>query len=193
MAATHPKRRFEQVVIDIQSIIPKTRNGNTKVVLIIDVFTRYVRAVPVEDEQASTIASTLLREWISIFGPMERLIADRGPSLIGKIMENLTNQLEIKQLKEYPLHPQENCVVERWNRSLAKDLASFMSTGIEDWDEHVNLACFRYNTSECEATGISPFIAVFGVDAFEAWAEMDIDRESEDPAHLANSLAILHK
>ncbi len=132
--------------MDVQTITPRTGRGNIKVLAIIDVFTRFVRAVPVPDEAAETIARALLDQWICVFGPVVRLLSDRGPNFIGKIVEKLAALLGIGRLRAYPLHPQANGTVERWNRTLTRDLASFVATGESDWDEHVALAGFRYNS-----------------------------------------------
>ncbi len=149
----HPKGRFEQVALDIQTITPRTNGGNIKIVAMIDVFTRFVRAVPVPDEKATTIARVVVDEWVSIFGPMVRLLSDRGPSLIGKVVDEMAELLGIGRLLTYPLHPQANGTVERWNRTVVRDLASFVSTGESDWDEHVALACFRYNSACAKRRG----------------------------------------
>ncbi len=145
------------------------------------------------DEAVKTIARALLDQWICVFGPMVRLLSDRGLNFIGKIVEELAALLGIGRLRAYPLHPQANGTVERWNRTLTRDLASFVATGESDWDEHVALACFRYNSGLCEATGMSPNKAMFGVDAFEAWAELDAGREDREPGGLARGLAQLHR
>lgn len=193
MEVVHPGRRFEQVAIDIQTITPRTQAGNIKILVMIDVFTRFVRAVPIQNEKASTVAKVLLDEWISIFGPMEKLLTDGGTNLVSKVVQNLANQLGVKRVKTYPWHPQANGTVERWNRTIAKDLASFMATGEDDWDEHVALSCLRYNTSRHTATGLTPFEAMFGVAAFEAWSEVDLEGTEEEPHNLPRRLVQLHK
>ncbi len=103
--------------MDVQTITPRTGRGNIKVLAIIDVFTRFVRAVPVPDEAAETFARALLDQWICVFGPMVRLLSDRVPNFIGKIVEELAALLGIGRLRAYPLHPQANGTVERWNRT----------------------------------------------------------------------------
>ena len=58
----HPQRRFQQVAFDVQTITPRTKSGNIKVLAIVDVFTRYVRARPIPAEKANTIAKVLVED-----------------------------------------------------------------------------------------------------------------------------------
>lgn len=55
LAIVIPKRRLYHVAIDLKTITTKTNRGNTEVLLIIDTFTRFVRAVPVPDERAPAV------------------------------------------------------------------------------------------------------------------------------------------
>jgi hypothetical protein len=98
-----------------------------------------------------------------------------------------------KKVFTSPYHPQTDGFVERLNRTLCKDLASFV-TSEEDWDEHVAMACLRYNTSVHEATGISPFEAMFGVKAFDfddriGWRKF---LDEQDELSLGEQLKSLH-
>lgn len=102
---------------------------------------------------------------------MKCLLSDGGPNLVGVVIKALTSMLVMGRMQTYPLHPQANGTVERWNRTLTIDLARFVSTGQEDWDDHVALACYTYNTGVFEATGMLPYQAIFGVDPFEAWVK----------------------
>ena len=60
LEVVHPRMRFEQVAIDVQTITPRTRSGCIKVLVIIDVFTRFVRATAVPDEKAETLARVII-------------------------------------------------------------------------------------------------------------------------------------
>ena len=68
-----------------------------------------------------------------------------------------------------------------------------MTTGQSDWDEHVALACLRFNKRRHTATDSTPFQAMFGIDAFEAWSEVELGGTDEEPESLGESLATLHK
>ena len=131
---TRPRKRFSHATFHIQSITPKIDAGNTKVIAIIDVFTWYVRALAIPDDKGEIIAKIPIDDWISIFGPRERLLSDCGPNLTGAVVGSMAPFFGIKCLKTYPFHPQANGTIERWNRTLIFDIASFMSTGISDWD-----------------------------------------------------------
>ena len=99
MEIVHPKRRFEQVAIDVQTITPRTAAGNTKILVMIDVFTRFVRAVPIPNERAGTVAKVLMDEWIGLFGPMEKLMSDGGTNLVSKVVDNLAEQLGVGSMR----------------------------------------------------------------------------------------------
>ena len=109
----HPKCRFEQVAIDVQTITPRTRAGNIKILVMIDVFTRFVRAAPIPNEKADTVAKVVLEDWIGLFGLMEKLMSDGGTNLVSKVVENLVERLGIGRMQTYPWHPQANGTVER--------------------------------------------------------------------------------
>ena len=124
---------------------------------------------------------------------MTKILSDGGPNLVGKVIENMASMQGIGRMKTYQLHPQANGTLERWSRTLARYLAGFMTTGDSDWDEHVSLACFGYNTGVCEATGITPYKGMFGADAFEARGDTDLCLGEEEAGGLARRLSILHK
>lgn len=140
-------------------------------------FTRYVRALPVPDEKGETLAEALIDEWMAVFGPMEKILCDRGPSLTGAVITNLSEQLGIEHLKVYPMHPQAHSTVKRWKRTLCWDIAS---TGLSDWDQHGALSCFWCNTGPCEATRMKPLKAMFGVDALKAWGNCRLTAKTKN-------------
>lgn len=112
MQVSQPKRRFSVVAVDLQSITSRTTSGNIKVVDMVDTFNRFVRAVAVPEERAETIAAAIMDHWISLFGRIESLLSDRGPSFIGHIVDELAKKLGVRQLVTYPLPPQANGAME---------------------------------------------------------------------------------
>jgi transposase InsO family protein len=132
----HPSRRFEFVAIDILEISPQSRNGNRKVIVMGDMFTRFMMAVPVCDETAATVASTLLDRWILLFGPPEKLLSDRGKVFLGDVIRRICGKVGTKKNFTTGYHPQTDGCIERFNRTLCTDLKSSSWTrpiGITTW------------------------------------------------------------
>lgn len=53
---------------------------------------------------------------------MEGMLSDGGTNVVSIIVKELYEMLGIGRLQTYPLHPQANGAVERWNRTLKRDL-----------------------------------------------------------------------
>lgn len=62
MEVVNFQRRFLIVAFDVHAITPRTRHGNTNVMVIIDVFTRRDCAIANSEEEAETLAQTLLEQ-----------------------------------------------------------------------------------------------------------------------------------
>ena len=162
----HPSRRFEIVSVDVLEISPTTDRGNKKVVVIGDAFTRFMWAFPVSEESMAIIARVLLDQLILRFGVPEKLLSDRGTSFTGNLIQSICTLTGMKKIFTTAYHPQTNGMVERFNKTLCRDLSAYVTLEV-DWDLYVSLACFRYNTSVNAATKVSPYKSVFAVRAFD--------------------------
>ena len=70
-----------------------------------------------------------------------------------------------------PLHPQSDGLVERFNRTLATQLAIVTSRHQRDWDRHLPLVLWAYRSAVQESTGCTPAALMFGR---ELWTPVDI-------------------
>jgi hypothetical protein len=59
MQVWHPKARFETIAVDVLEISPTSATGMKKVVVIGDVFSRFMMAIAVPAETAAAIAEVL--------------------------------------------------------------------------------------------------------------------------------------
>jgi transposase InsO family protein len=193
MVQYHPTRRFELVAVDILEISPRSRRGNSKLLVIGDTFSRFAWAHPIKDEKVETVTRVLLDGWFLRYGPPEKLLSDRGKVFASNLLARVCEVLGIRKIFTSAYHPQTDGFVERLNRTLCRDLSAYV-TAEEDWDEHVAMTCFRYNTSVHEVTGVTPFEAMFGVPAFDFDATIGwktfIDEKSEE--NLSAQLQSVH-
>ena len=107
-------------------------------------------------------------------------------------MRSLCARVGTKKVFTTPYAPQTDGCVERFNATLCRDLAAFV-VHETDWDKHVAFAVFRYNASRNSATGMTPFYAMFGVEAFEWDSCLGLAlRLEEEPENVAERLAEAH-
>ncbi|KAA8491006.1 Transposon Ty3-I Gag-Pol polyprotein [Porphyridium purpureum] len=164
-------RRFEIVGMDILTISPETRTGNIKVLVMMDAWTRWAVAVALPDEKAETVARSFLQTWLTVFGPPESILSDRGSNFVGEVITSLCARLGIRRLMTTAYHPQTNGRVERFNATLCKMLSAYVSASSRDWDRWLSVVTYAYNTSRHAATGFSPYEMMFGSPAKD-WASM---------------------
>ena len=128
----------------------------------IDVFTKYLFAVPLTNVRADTIA----RESTSIFCRHiylpKTILFDMGTSFVSELFHELTKLIEI-QLEHASLkHPQTVGVVERSHSALKRILKMNTNEKWNDWSKYVQLATFIHNTSHHSAIGCSPTVLFHG-------------------------------
>uniref|UniRef100_A0A3B1JTM8 Gypsy retrotransposon integrase-like protein 1 n=1 Tax=Astyanax mexicanus TaxID=7994 RepID=A0A3B1JTM8_ASTMX len=155
---------MEQVAVDVLGPFPVTDSGNRYVLVAMDYFTKWPEAYAVPDQGADTTADVLVREFFCRFGVPEELHSDQGRNFESEVMAEVCRILGIHKTRTTPLHPQSDGLVERFNCTLAAQLAMVSSKGQRDWDKHlpvVLLAC-RSETAVQETTGFTPVLLMFG-------------------------------
>jgi hypothetical protein len=152
---------FERLGIDICGPFPITERGNKYLLVVSDYFTKWLEAIPIENQEAKTIVDALIRDVISRFGVPRELHSDQGANFTSRLMQNICDRLHIKKTRTCPYHPASNGQVERSNRVIA-DILSKIIEDVKDWDKLVPLACLFYRASEHKATGCSPALLALG-------------------------------
>ena len=79
-----------------------------KVLVVIDHFTRYVQAYPVDNEQAETVADMSYNKYFCTFGFPHRLMSDQAQAFVGKVLGKLCQQLQVEKVRTSPYYPQSN-------------------------------------------------------------------------------------
>ncbi|KAA3670034.1 uncharacterized protein DEA37_0013865, partial [Paragonimus westermani] len=63
----HPVQR---VGVDIMGPLPVTRRGNRYILVPVDYFTKWSEAVPIERQDACTVAAVIINKWIARYGAL---------------------------------------------------------------------------------------------------------------------------
>jgi hypothetical protein len=160
-----PTRPWSHVHFDHVGPLPMTDNGNTYILTIVDRFTRYAEAFPVKDITAEETAKLLVEKVICRYGMPEVLCSDRGPVMVGLVINQVFKILGIKRVKTSSHHAQSNGLVEIFNKTLKQSLRIWSKEHQRDWDELLPFALFAYNTSFHTLLKETPYYLNHGLQA----------------------------
>ncbi|XP_025262992.1 uncharacterized protein LOC112637441 [Camponotus floridanus] len=85
---------------------------------LVDRYSRWPEAVPLHDQEASTVARALYDGWISRFGTPLRITTDQGRQFESYLFKQLNYLLGTTHLRTTAYHPSANGMVERLHRQL---------------------------------------------------------------------------
>ncbi|GBM44907.1 Retrovirus-related Pol polyprotein from transposon 412 [Araneus ventricosus] len=150
------------MALDILGHLPVTTKGNRYVLVLMDYFTKWLEAIPIPDQEASTVAEELVRAWISRYGVPMILHSDQGTNFNSTFFTELCKLLGILKTRTTALHPESDGMVERFNRTILNNLSLFVSKNQTDWDTNLPLLFLTYRRSDHEVTGFTPEDMLFG-------------------------------
>ena len=159
IAASYP---FEKVSWDIMGPLPASSSGHKYILVVTDIFTKWVEAFPVRNVLSETVAKVLVDEVICRYGVPTILHSDQGANLGSQVIQSLCKLLGIERTRTSAYHPAGNGQVERFNRTIESMLAKMVRENQRDWDKHLPKALMAYRTALHESTGFTPFALNFG-------------------------------
>ena len=114
------------------------------------------------DQSAATTAERLVEEMFARFGVPAELHSDQGRNFESQVFGEVCRRLGVHKTRTTPLHPQSDGLVERFNRTLATQLAFLTSQHQRDWDRHLPLVLWSYRTAVQESSHCTPAALMFG-------------------------------
>ena len=141
--------------------LPTSSHGNKYILVITDLFTKWVEAFPLKDTTATTLATTILNEVICRYGVPSGLHSNQGANLCSNVIYSLCDLLGIATTRTSAYHPAGNGQVKRFNRTLQSILAKTVDANQDTWDSQLPKALFAYRTAVHETTGFTPFHLTF--------------------------------
>ena len=151
----------ERVTLDLCGPIKCASQPYSHILIVCDVFTKYVVAVPLRTIDALAVAEAFLDRWCHVFGFPYHVHSDQGGNLTGQLWRELCRHLRIEHTRTTPYRPQANGQNERTNRTIIELLRTTQSQHA-DWYKRIAGTCFSYNSTPHSATNFSPFYLMFG-------------------------------
>jgi len=118
-----PERRFGHIHVDLVGPLPPS-NGCRYLLTVVDRFTRWPEAWPIDNISAHAVARLIVTNWIARFGVPDVITTDQGRQFESDLFRSLVTTFGIQHIRTSPYHPQSNGMVERFHRTLKSALTA---------------------------------------------------------------------
>ena len=147
---------LETIACDIVGPIATSRNGNNYILVVADYFTKFVKAYPLIDQTAQTVADTLVTQWVCRYGMPLVIHNDQGRNYESILFKEMCRLLDIEKTRTSRYRPQSDGLVERVNRTLRQMLRAVVSDFGSDWDDHLPYILLVYRSTVHESVNFTP-------------------------------------
>lgn len=127
----------------------------------IDYFTKAAEIVLVDSKDARTVAHAFYDNWVCRYGCPRFLTTDNGTEFRVEFV-HLLERLGIFHILAAAKHPQSNGAIERFNRTLKKQIKTHCHDFPKQWPEFLPQLRQAYMQKRHSATGFSPNEMLFG-------------------------------
>ena len=104
--------------LDFMDCNPALAEGHHHIIVAIDYFTKWAKAMPTVKSDGETAAHFVFNQIITQFGILKEFVTDHGRNFQNQMMEELASKLWYKQEHSSSYYPQVNGQVEAVNKSL---------------------------------------------------------------------------
>ena len=153
---------WEVIATDCMGPLSATDLGNRYILIISDLFTKYIETAALYSIETTIITQVFLDKIVFRHGPPHRSLTNRGTNFTSKLMTQLCNDPNINKVFTSSYHPQWNGFVGRINGVITQIIAMYVASDHKDWDTYLPSATYAHNTSISETTGDTPFFPTYG-------------------------------
>ena len=146
--------------IDLAGKLPTTPRGNTFLLVMVDVCTRFCILRPIKDKKASTIVQQMI-EVFCLMGIPRIVGSDGGTEFCNELMDLFMECAGINKRVITPYHPQANGTAERWVQGAIKGIKKELEGATQDWDIYTHSVQLGLNIKVSERHHSRPFSLMF--------------------------------
>lgn len=155
------ERPFQHVYMDFLGPYPRSKIGNTFIIIALDQLTKFVIIHAIKKATSELAIKFLHDQILCTYGVPETILTDNGKQFTSSSFAKLVTSYGIKHLRTAVYAPQSNAS-ERVNRSLLAAIRSYLGKDQRDWDVNLPSISCALRTATHSAIGMSPYEALFG-------------------------------
>lgn len=155
------ERPFQRIYVDLIGPFPRTRKGNTGILIVLDHFSKFTFLKPLRKFTSTLIIEFLKANIFDCFGVPETAVSDNGSQFTSKEFTNFLTKYGIRHTRTAVYSPQSNAS-ERVNRSINEALRSFVRKDQRSWDLYISSINSALRNGLHQSVGESPYHIVFG-------------------------------
>ncbi|GBL97205.1 Transposon Tf2-6 polyprotein [Araneus ventricosus] len=188
-----PKRNLapgQCIAIDVVGKLPRSTDNKNFILTIIDHYSRYLEAYPLQNITSRTIINCL-NKYFANFGLPKFLITDNATNFISNETVEFLDRLNIQHRKSSIYYPMANGLLERAHRTMKESLASMCENTFQ-WSEKLLFFKLYYNNSIHSVTKFAPAEIFFGrkqnlpLDSF--FEPVTVENESKYLKNIRNNM-----
>lgn len=150
-----PEGKGDLVALDLYGPLPKSRGGVSYILVVLDVFTKYVALYSLKKATCRAVLNKLILDYFPKNGRPVRILSDHGSQFTAKRWRETLEALSIKVIFSSVRHPQANAS-ERVMRELGRLCRVYCAGHHTRWAYEIQNFSELMNSVVHESTGFSP-------------------------------------
>ncbi|CEI98593.1 hypothetical protein RMCBS344292_12698 [Rhizopus microsporus] len=164
--------------IDLAGLLPTTNQSNNYILIMKDIFSRFVilRAIP--DKKSDTIVQQLVNVFCD-FGIPKIVQSDNVTEFVNDKMKRFKRAAGFDHRLVTPYHPRANGAAENTVKTIMNVLEKTIQGNINEWDKFLPSVQLSINNKTSKRTNTPPFTRMFGrkLNEFADYSNGDIIKE----------------
>ena len=156
-----PTRPWQTLSLDFVGPLPRSKRGNTSILVVSDYFSKYVLLFALRAATARSLSKLLEEQIFLVYGVPQSIICDNGVQMRSKEFRALCDTYGV-HISYTPLYCPQADPVERVNRVVKTMLGCYVRDDQRLWDESLAPMGCAIRSARSEVTGLSPYFVNFG-------------------------------
>lgn len=171
---------WEMVSIDLIGPLPRSKKGYTYLLVLIDIFTKFILVRPLRQATSVSVISFLEENFLTFSVPRV-IISDNGSQFVSKAYKTFMDEFGVDLWYTASYHAQAN-PVERANKVIKTALRAYVSENHKEWDKYIHQVACAMRSAIHDSTKYSPYYLNFGQEMLVNGKMYRLDNELENVA-----------